>query len=444
MQTTVALTLHAILAEEQFSLDELVITLHKVLHEEGMPGLLRLILEMADELWAIRACRDGKLPGPACCDKAKWEIKDRVERQLRTSGGVVRFKWRRLLCKACRKQLVPMRRWLCLERWQSKTNELERVVIETVAEQSYRRSTNHLDTIGVIPVPKSTAHRWVAQTSCDELNWPQEKLPILMADGTGFKRRPDEQNDYSNKGELRVVIGLDAKGGAVPIGTWSNKAWEDIATELDTKAQGRKLGEQLSCDGEPGLADRLARLVNSVQRCHWHMVHDLDRLMWFDKAPRLQRREEQKKLAAMIGIELPEGDFQAVKAEDKQELKERIEGADEYLDNLVGTLRKKGYHQAATYVASAQGRLFNYITFWMKTGVAAARTTSYLERLMRELGRRLKRIAFGWSEDGAAKMARIIIRRICSAQQWTDYWKNKLRLTEKVIVLFRSVKIVTP
>src|SRR6185369_5295079 len=107
MQTTVALTLHAILAEEQFSLDELVITLHKVLHEEGMPGLLRLILEMADELWAIRACRDGKLPGPACCDKAKWEIKDRVERQLRTSGGVVRFKWRRLLCKACRKQLVP-------------------------------------------------------------------------------------------------------------------------------------------------------------------------------------------------------------------------------------------------------------------------------------------------------------------------------------------------
>ena len=80
----------------------------------------------------------------------------------------------------------------------------------------------------------------------------------------------------------------------------------------------------------------------------------------------------------------------------------------------------------------------------MKTGVAAARTTSYLERLMRELGRRLKRIAFGWSEDGAAKMARIIIRRICSAQQWTDYWKNKLRLTEKVIVLFRSVKIVTP
>jgi hypothetical protein len=35
MQTTTALTLHAILADEQFSLDELVIELRKVLHEEG-------------------------------------------------------------------------------------------------------------------------------------------------------------------------------------------------------------------------------------------------------------------------------------------------------------------------------------------------------------------------------------------------------------------------
>lgn len=442
MQTTVALTLHTILAEEQISLDELVIVLRKVMQEEGMPGLLRLILEMADELWAIRACRDGKLPGAPCCEKAKWEVKDRVERRLRTSGGVVQFNWRRLVCKACRKQLVPLRQWLRLERWQSKTSELERVVVETVAEQSYRRSTNHLDTIGVIPVPKSTAHRWVAQSSCDELEWPPQKLPTLMVDGTGFKRRPDEHNAYSNKGELRVVIGLDSKGAAVPIGTWSNQSWEEITAELEAKARGEKLAEQLSCDGETGLADRLARLVNSVQRCHWHLVHDLDRFLRFDQAPLSERREEQKNLAAVIGIELPAQDFQRVKPQDQQELEQRVKTADENLRYLVRTLHQKGYHQTATYVASAQDRLFKYVDFWMKTGVAAPRTTSYLERLMREIGRRLKRIAFGWSDKGAAKMARIIIRRICDEQQWTEYWKAKLGITGKVIVLFRGVKTV--
>ena len=444
MQTTTALTLHTILAEEQFSLDELVIELRRVVHEEGMPALLRLILEMADELWAIRACRQGKLPGSACCPKAKWEIKDRVSRQLRTSGGIVRLHWRRLVCQVCRKLVVPMRQWLGLERWQSKTKELEKVVVETVAEQSYRRSTNHLETIGVIPVPKSTAHRWVAQSSCDQLDWPSEKLATLMVDGTGFKRRPTEENKWNNKGDLRVGIGLDAAGQAVPLGTWSNKHWEEITAELEARSEGNKVAEQLSCDGEPGLAERLGRLVNSVQRCHWHMVHDLDRQMWFDKASLMDRRKEQKKLAGIIGIELPQGDFDAVKPEDKQQLQERVKQADNQLSDLVRLLRHKGYSQAATYIAYAQDRLFNYVDFWISTGVAAPRTTSYLERLMREIGRRLKRIAFGWSEAGAAKMARIIIRRICSEEQWTDYWKTKLGLTGKVLIQFRGVKTVKP
>jgi len=444
MQTTVALSLQAILAEDQFSLDELVIVLRKVLHEEGMPGLLRLILEMADELWAIRACREGKLPGVPCCEKAKWEIKDRVARQLRTSGGVVQFNWRRLVCKTCRKQLVPMRQWLNLERWQSKTSELERVVVETVAEQSYRRSTNHLEIIGVIPVPKSTAHRWVGQSDCAQVDLPSGQLSTLMADGTGFKRRPDQQNNYSNKGDLRVVIGIDAQGKAQPLGSWSGKHWEEITAELEAKASGKKLADQLSCDGEPGLAERLARLVNSVQRCHWHMVHDLDRAMWLDKAPRAQRREDQQKLAGIIGIELPADDFQEVKAQDKQELQERVRTADQQLSDLVSSLSRKGYDQAASYIAYAQKRLFNYVDFWMQTGIASPRTTSYLERLMRELGRRLKKIAFGWSDGGAAKMAQILIRRICSPEQWAEYWKAKLRLTGTVLVQFRGVKIVNP
>jgi hypothetical protein len=337
-----------------------------------------------------------------------------------------------------------MRHWLRLDRWQSKTGELERIVVETVTEQSYRRSTNHLEMIGVIPVPKSTAHRWVAQTSCDQLNLPERKLPTVMVDGTGFKRRPNADEGLNNKGELRVVIGLDEHQRAVPIGTWSGQSWEQIAAELEAKTEGKKLGEQLSCDGEPGLAEALSRLVNSVQRCHWHMTHDLDRMMWFDKAPLTQRRQEQKKLAAIIGIELPKEDFEHVKSEDKQQLEEKVRMADCQLDKLVGTLQEKGYGQAATYIASAQKRLFGYISFWMRTGVAAARTTSYLERLMRELGRRLKKIAFGWSEAGAAKMARILIRRICGQQQWIDYWKNRLGFTGKVLVSFRGAKVIAP
>jgi len=63
-----------------------------------------------------------------------------------------------------------------------------------------------------------------------------------------------------------------------------------------------------------------------------------------------------------------------------------------------------------------------------------------LGRIMRELARRLKRIAFGWSEKGAAKMAAIILKRVTSDSQWQRYWNEKLRISGNVILLFRQIK----
>jgi len=150
-------------------------------------------------------------------------------------------------------------------------------------------------------------------------------------------------------------------------------------------------------------------------------THDLDRLMWFDRAPLTERRQGQKQLAGLLAIELPAQEYEPVQEQDQAECRQRINQAQGELERLAGMLAHKGYHQAATYVASATHRLFSYVRFWLQTGVAAARTTSLLERLMRELGRRLKRIAFGWSQAGAAKMARILIKKICDPQQWAAY-----------------------
>ena len=264
-----------------------------------------------------------------------------------------------------------------------------------------------------------------------------------MADGTGYKRRPDPEEKLDNQGELRVVIGFDAAGQAVPLGTWSGQSWEQIGQELQVRSGGRPLAEQLTCDGERGLADALSGVVNRVQRCHWHLVHDLDRLMWFDRAPLAERRQGQKELAGLLAIELPAQEYEPVREQDQAECRQRINQAQGELERLAGMLAGKGYHQAATYVAAATQRLFSYVRFWLQTGVVAARTTSLLERLMRELGRRLKRIAFGWSQAGAAKMARILIKKICDPQQWEAYWKEKLGITGKVRIQFRGAKVVT-
>ncbi len=47
--------------------------------------------------------------------------------------------------------------------------------------------------------------------------------------------------------------------------------------------------------------------------------------------------------------------------------------------------------------------------------------------------------AFGWSEEGAARMARIIIKRFTSAGEWERYWKQRLRIQGNVILVLRSM-----
>jgi hypothetical protein len=195
----------------------------------------------------------------------------------------------------------------------------------------------------------------------------------------------------------------------------------------------------LISDGEPGLAEGLAHLVRDQQRCHWHQVHDLDPFMWMDGAKKDERRKMQSQLAGIIGIELPAEDFERVSEKDKADIGQATAAAERQLEGLADTLAARGYERAAKYIRYAKDRLFTYVRWWLKSGLVMPRVSSMIERLMRELGRRLKRIAFGWSERGAAKMARIIIKRITSAREWTAYWHARLRIAGKVTLTLERV-----
>jgi hypothetical protein len=428
------------MSEKGFSLDELVIKVKELFETKAMAKVVGLFLSLSDEYlsWNLVRGWKGWKPEP-CCDSPRYEHKDKRARRIRTSIGEVRISWWRLECKNCAGTVSPMREFLELDRYQSKTAELERMVAEVVSEQSYRRTSRHLDLIGEIPVPKSTAHRWVMESDCDELRVDGKAVGIVVADGTGYKRRPDRVKN--NRGELKVVLGVDSTGTVLPIGAWSGVSWEDIGEEIRENAiDWKKKGKILVSDGEDELVRALTSLAEERQRCHWHASNDVKYAMWEDKAPFGERSAMQSRIAGLIGIELPEGDFEKVKEEDKAALIEETDNAEKELNKLIGELARKGYAKAAAYVRNAKDNLFSYVRFWLKYGLVCPRAASMIERMMREIGRRLKKIAFGWSERGAAKMARIIIKRITSAGEWEDYWKKRLRLNGNVVIILREVK----
>jgi len=314
------------------------------------------------------------------------------------------------------------------------------IVSEVVSDQSYRRTSHHLDIIGDIPVPKSTAHRWVMESDCDELLVDNKVADCLFVDGTGYKRRPE--NGMNNRGELRLVLGVRNDGSVFPFGAWSGSSWDEIGKELRAKTlKNGPIVRLLISDGEPGLSEGLAGLINEQQRCHWHTIHDLNHMLWEEKSDLKERRSMQSRLAGIIGIELPDEEFEKVKEEDKTELENSVIKAEKKLDEFIGEFVKKGYNKTANYIRNAKDKLFTYVRFWLKYGLVSSRTSSMIERMMREIGRRLKKIAFGWSEIGAAKMARIIIKRITSADEWNKYWNKRLRIEDNVILTYRGTFI---
>jgi hypothetical protein len=444
MQQLIAAELLAATSHEGFSLDELVLRLRECMTEEGLPAILRLILELVDESLALAHVTGRAQPRQPCsCGHDRYELKDRQDRRLRTSVGTVVLRLRRLCCRACRKVFVPLRAFLGLDRWQSKTGELERIVVEVMSEQSYRRGSAHLDTIGEIPVPKSTAHRWVAQTPASHWDFPDPDPQALLADGTGFKRRPDPAAGLTNRGEVRGVVGLTKAGRWVGYGVWSQEKWEQIGQTLHGPgATPAVQSPMLVTDGEPGLAEALAGVANRAQRCRWHLVDQLKYSLYQDGVKAPGQREPTQALAGLLAIDVPAGEFEQVKPEEKAVLAEQIQQARRQVDDLIGRLRQKQYEKAAGYLEAARERMFRWLEFWLETGLVTPATTGYLERLMRELGRRLKKLGFGWTDAGAAQMARILLRRITDPEEWADYWKKRLRLDGKVQIHFRAVKAI--
>jgi hypothetical protein len=107
-------------------------------------------------------------------------------------------------------------------------------------------------------------------------------------------------------------------------------------------------------------------------------------------------------------------------------VKSRYETSKSAIKELIKTFQEKGYRHGASYLQSLSDRLFANVEFWLKTGIIAPKTTSLLEKVFREVGRRLKRIAWGWSDKTVTDISKMIMIKQYSRDKWAHYWKKKL------------------
>lgn len=425
----------------EFSFSQLIVAVKKLFDTEGIPGFVKALIILIDNL-LIKS-------GTECphCQFTKAHHHGVVSRKLKTSIGEVNLVLNRLKCSGCKRTYVPMTKLFDLNQYSRKSREFEKLGLETVTNQSFRRSAKNLkDTMG-FGTAHSTLHRWFTKT--DVINMNQKmRVDNLIADGTGFKR--DKDSKGSNRGEIKILIGYNNDGKVIPFGAWTRASWKDIGNLIQSKnhpsekIKFKPIAGTLITDGEEELVRRLKKLALSHQRCLFHMTHELTPLLRYqDIVGKDEAIKISNELNDLLYLELPEADADPLKSlEDKLRIEAQIIKMKKAIDEFINELKMMGYKKAKTFVENAKSQLFTYIENWVKTGITNPRVTSLVERIMREIKRRIKKIGFKWSERGAEKMTRLILLQLSSTKYlWENHWAEKMGINANIKLSFLGVTV---
>ena len=223
-----------------------------------------------------------------------------------------------------------------------------------------------------------------------------------------------------------MVLEMAENGTFRPLGVWAGTDWHDISKDL--KKRLNRKPDLLISDGERGIERWLGDLTKDAARCHWHFPRGSSYLLWQEQVPLAERKEVSRNIRQLLAIEISEEDMEFVSAEDKQALRDRIESSEAQLYRLRQEFEQKGYHKAVEYFDNARNRLFSHLKLWLETGIIAPRTTSIIENITRELVRRLKKVGWNWSDEGATRMGRMVMIRRYDRELWKSYWQERMNL----------------
>jgi hypothetical protein len=449
MVKNIYITLEYDIAIGKVSLNEIVYRL-KEIRDELMLWILEEILrnlddEISDRL--TRSCsstdrkglgrhaiRNGETNG--LC-RGRKSVKDgyrKYPRNIKTVFGVLKLPVRVVQCCTCGAKHAPLLRALQIERYSQKEMNFEHEVIEAVIDTNYRRLVDGRS----IDISLGGIHNIVAGSDVDKiLQGPVsgDELSSIMADDTGIKQAG------GHKGTLKVSIGITESGGIIPLGCFTNTPWNDIEKIIKKRIRDPVRDElPFIYDGDPGLDDFLADITRA-QRCTWHAPRGLYHALWEDGLGKKDSQPSLNTVKQIVGIELPEEDYELLRDEDKDEIQEKYEQSKKGIKDLIRTFSEKGYEHGATYLEKLSKHLFTNIEIWLKTGVITHKTTSMLERLFREIGRRLKKIAWGWCDTVATNLSKMIVIKQCDRKKWERYWKEKLNIKGYFAIQIEEVRV---
>ncbi len=375
MEQEIHITLRFNLAIGKVNLNEIVYEL-KELRDPLMLKILEQILRGYDDLISERLSQTKIYPSKARKGLGrhvrKGDPKGRFcrgrkirkrgyrsnSRRISTVFGKLDLPLRRGECCNCGALYSPLLNALQVSRYSRKEMNFEHEVIEAVIDTNYRRLIDGRS----IDISLGGIHNIVVGSDIDETFQEPvsiEDLSAIMADGTGVKQQ------QGRKGELRAVIGI-TKGGCVePLGSFTNTEWPEIERTIKKRIkEAEPYNIPFIYDGEPGLDNFLSEVTES-QRCAWHGPRGLYHSLWEDGLKKKDSQPQINNLKHLIGIELPQTDYELIKDQDRQAVEQKYQSSKDEINELINVFKEKGYHHGAEYLENMSQRIFTNIEIWL-------------------------------------------------------------------------------
>jgi Transposase, Mutator family len=313
-------------------------------------------------------------------------------RQLKTSSGVLEFSLKQVTCRDCRCTWSPFGQMLGLRPRQRIAEELERKLVECVTELPYGKTCRLAEAWLGASVSPRTLHRCVQNRGSRVCFTPAEPTQVVMADGTkvpagrserGMEVRFSFQILGRSKVHERIVVEKRIAGWATGRGGWKKALPSGIATE------------EIVTDREKGLPELLAKRFPTLrhQHCEWHLCHTLNHLLYLDGMKLAERRQWKVELGKIVWGKT-------------------ITNRRERYAALCGQLA--GYPKAHTMLVDAMQNVLFEVP-------SPERTTSVIEREMREINRRSD-VGVRWSERGIDNLLRLRAAKRINKDDFERVW----------------------
>jgi len=165
--------------------------------------------------------------------------------------------------------------------------------------------------------------------------------------------------------------------------------------------------------------------------------------MWEDGKGKKQSRPLEDEIARIVAIELPEDEYDLLEPDAIEAVRDAYKTAKKDMAELIDVLSKQECPHAVEYLKNLVKGMFRQVEMWLATGIVAPKTTSRLERLFRELGRRLKRIAWGWSDKVATNLSKMIMVKQYRPEVWKKYWLKKMGIEGYLTIWVQNVAVAS-